>query len=233
MRSQGWMMKRLLLSMVVLPCSVWAGIPVVAVDVGHGLKAPGARSASGQTEFSFNQRQARQLSQVLAARGIGNVLIGERGEMEKLTDRTDKAAAQRLFVSVHHDSVQPQYLAESSRFHGYSVFVSRRNPYPQASLACARRIATALQQRGETPTLHHHEAIAGENRPLADAALGVYWFDDLVVLRTARQPAVLVEHGVIVNAQEEKRLADPAVERKLAEAVADGIQACLPALPLR
>ncbi|MTD33859.1 N-acetylmuramoyl-L-alanine amidase [Paludibacterium denitrificans] len=74
--------------------------------------------------------------------------------------------------------------------------------------------------------------LLSENRPLADAALGVYWFDDLVVLRTARQP-VLVEHGVIVNAQEEKRLADPAVERKLAEAVADGIQACLPALPLR
>ncbi len=226
-------MKRLLLAVLFPSLTACAAGPEVAVDVGHSLKASGARSASGQTEFSFNQRQARQLSQALTARGIGTVLIGELGEMDKLTDRTDKASAQRLFVSVHHDSVQPQYLAEAGRFHGYSVFVSRRNPYPEASLACARRIAAALQQRGESPTMHHHEAIAGENRPFADEALGVYWFDDLVVLRTARQPAVLVEYGVIVNAQEEKRLAEPAVERKLAEAVADGVQACLPALPQR
>ncbi|TDR82857.1 N-acetylmuramoyl-L-alanine amidase family protein [Paludibacterium purpuratum] len=200
----------------------------VAIDVGHSLAAPGAKSASGETEFSFNLRQAQWLQQALTHDGIGTRLIGAAGDMVRLTDRTAQASQAKLFVSVHHDSVQPQYLPEADRFHGYSVFVSRKNPYPDQSLACARHVAQALQAAGERPTLHHAEPIPGENRPLADAALGVYWFDDLVVLKTARQPALLVEHGVIVNAREEARLKRPEVEKKLARAVADGLRQCLP-----
>ncbi|MBV8049370.1 MAG: N-acetylmuramoyl-L-alanine amidase [Paludibacterium sp.] len=216
------------LALGLLANAAWADAPpAVAIDVGHSLAAPGARAASGATEFSFNQRQARLLQQALSADGVTSRLIGEAGDMTPLTDRTLLARQQRLFVSVHHDSVQPQYLPDASRFHGYSVFVSRKNPYPAQSLACAREVARALSAAGETPTLHHAEPIAGENRPLADASLGIYWFDDLVVLKTARQPALLVEHGVIVNPQEEARLMLPDVENKLARAVADGLRRCL------
>ena len=49
------------------------------------------------------------------------------------------------------------------------------------------------------PTLHHAEKIKGENRELIDRELGIYLFDDLVVLRTAQCPAVLFESGVIIN----------------------------------
>ncbi|WP_159877946.1 N-acetylmuramoyl-L-alanine amidase [Aquitalea denitrificans] len=203
-----------------------AGIQSVAVDIGHSLQASGARSASGQTEFSFNRRAGLLLAEQLRERGLEVSVIGVEGNITQLSERTRLAQGRQLLLSVHHDSVQPQYLGEAGRFHGYSLFVSRKNPFAELSLACARQIALSLQESGERPTLHHAEPIAGENRPLADAALGIYWFDDLVVLKTATQPAVLIEHGVIVNAAEEQRLARPAVTVMLARAIAAGAARC-------
>lgn len=214
-----------LAGLFVLPAQA-AAVQSVAVDIGHSLQAPGARSASGQTEFSFNRRAGLLLAEQLRERGLEVGVIGAEGNITQLTERSRLAQGRQLLLSVHHDSVQPQYLAEASRFHGYSLFVSRKNPFAESSLACARQIALSLQAGGERPTLHHAEPIAGENRPLADAALGIYWFDDLVVLKTASQPAVLIEHGVIVNAAEEARLAQPAVTASLARAIAAGAARC-------
>jgi N-acetylmuramoyl-L-alanine amidase len=120
-----------------------------------------------------------------------------------------------LFVSIHHDSAQDKYLEESEvdgqkqrftdEFFGYSVFVSRKNLRYEESLDLAKRIGLALGRHFPFAR-HHHEKIAGENRPYADEKAGVYAFDDLVVLKTAAMPSVLVECGVIVNPTEEKDL---------------------------
>jgi len=55
----------------------------------------------------------------------------------------------------------------------------------------------------------------------------VHRYDGLVVLHSARMPAVLVEAGVIVNPAEEARLAQPKTIRGLATAIARGAHACL------
>jgi N-acetylmuramoyl-L-alanine amidase len=55
----------------------------------------------------------------------------------------------------------------------------------------------------------------------------VHWFDNLVVLHSASQPAFLLEAGVIVNRDEELVLRDPATQRRIADAVAEGVTACL------
>ena len=57
---------------------------------------------------------------------------------------------------------------------------------------------------------------------------GVHYFDEAIVLRSAPMPAVLVEAGVIVNRREEAEMLDVAVRRRIAEAIAQGAQACLP-----
>ncbi|MCY0852549.1 N-acetylmuramoyl-L-alanine amidase family protein [Cupriavidus sp. D39] len=147
--------------------------------------------------------------------------------MTSLTARTTGATDAQLFLSIHHDSVQPRYLPVANQFAGYSLFVSRKNVDPKGSLACARAIADHLLALGRRPTPHHAEAIPGENRPVADAQRGIYWFDDLVVLRTAQQPAVLFEAGVIVNPNEEAMLANDQARRAIAGAVARGVEACL------
>jgi N-acetylmuramoyl-L-alanine amidase len=138
---------------------------------------------------------------------------------------------------VHHDSAQPHYLEEwthdgetrrfTDRFTGFSLFVSRRNPAAAASLACASGIGAALRAAGFAPSLYHAEPIPGESKPFADRANGVHYFDNLVVLHTATQPAVLLEAGVILNRAEELAMRDPATQRRIADAVAAGVTACL------
>lgn len=231
------------------PQSASAAAPVcrVAIDVGHSVQQPGATSARGVGEFHFNQRMARVLRAVINQRpGTLAFLINEGGDSIALTARTDAALAQHadLLLSVHHDSLQPRYLSSwthsgqrrpySDRFRGHSLFYSNLNPRADTSLAVAQRIGSHLRAAGFTPTLHHAEAIDGERRVLADPALGVYVFDELVVLKTATMPAVLLECGVILHRDEELLLADPAYQQRLAKAVADAVEeACRPGAGLR
>jgi N-acetylmuramoyl-L-alanine amidase len=210
--------------------------PLIALDVGHYLAQPDAVSARGRTEFEFNRALAQSIRSSLEAHGVRVLLIGAAGDMEVLAHRTVAARGASLFLSVHHDSVQPHYLEEwehegtvqrfSDRFAGFSLFVSRRNPQSAASLACASAIGSALRAAGFTPSLYHAEPIPGEGKPFADRLNGVHYYDDLAVLRTAAQPAVLLEAGVIVNRAEELTLRAPVTQRRIAHAVAAGVHAC-------
>ena len=66
----------------------------------------------------------------------------------------------------------------------------------------------------------------GVGRPWADEQNGVYYYDNLVVLKYTRLPAVLLEAGVIVNRDEERELASPTRRSLTADAVAAGLAAC-------
>jgi N-acetylmuramoyl-L-alanine amidase len=214
---------------------------VVAIDVGHTKASPGAISVTGRPEYEFNLRIAKKLEETLKAKSpsdpntIKPFLISSEKPMA-LPART-KIAANRnadLFVSIHHDSAQDQYLEErevngqeqrfTNEFSGYSIFVSRNNPRYDESLDIARRIGRAMQTYGFKFARHHHEHIAGEDRPYVDEAAGVYAFDDLVVLKTAAMPAVLVECGVIVNPKEEQALLTAERQAMITAAIAAGIR---------
>jgi len=217
--------------------------PLVAVDVGHYLAEPGAMSARGRPELEFNRDLATELARALEARDVRVKLIGADGDMGVLSRRTAAAREAALFVSVHHDSVQPHYLEEwehegvmrqySDRFAGFSLFVSRRNPDLQLSLACASSIGARLRTAGFAPSLYHAEPIPGESKPFADRENGVHYYQNLVVLHSASQPAVLLEAGVIVNRAEELVLRESATQRLIAAAVAEGVRRCLGVVPVR
>lgn len=216
----------------------YTAAPVVAIDVGHTIAAPGATSARGISEFRFNADLAQVLRDALVFRRGRVVMIGDKGDMSDLQRRTAVAAASAatFFLSVHHDSVQPQYLASwdwrgsavrySDRFSGFSLFVSRKNPALDASLRCASAIGAALRRAGLQPSSHHAENISGENKEWADERNGVYYYDNLAVLRSAVMPAVLLEAGIIVNRGEEERLQQPAMRSTIANAVAEGLAEC-------
>jgi N-acetylmuramoyl-L-alanine amidase len=82
------------------------------------------------------------------------------------------------------------------------------------------------------PTPHHAEPIPGENRPFADKTNGVHYFDNLVVLKTAAQPALLLEAGVIVHRAEELVLQQPARREAMATVIAAALDECLRRRPL-
>jgi N-acetylmuramoyl-L-alanine amidase len=60
--------------------------------------------------------------------------------------------------------------------------------------------------------------------PIVDKEKGIYAFDDLVVLKTATMPAVLLECGVIVNRTDEENLNNPAYRKRLVEAICRAVQ---------
>ena len=212
---------------------------VVGVDVGHSSIRPGAVSARGRSEFDFNRDLARAIEAALERRGLEGRLINELGDIGELPARAAAAAGVDLLLSVHHDSAQPHYMESwevdgkrqhySDRFSGFSLFVSRDNPHLPKSLACASAVGAALRSAGRAPSLYHAEPIPGEDRPFADAGNGVHYFDNLVVLRTATTPAVLLEAGVIVNRSEELLLARAEHREATAAAIADGVVRCLAA----
>ena len=209
----------------------------IAIDVGHYLEKPGVISARGVTEFQYNLQLAREIETALKHAGHRTLLIGDDGLSENLAKRAPRASAMDLFISIHHDSVQPRFLAVwehegetlnySDKFAGFSLFVSRLNGHTDASLRCASAIGAALQGAGFTASRYHADPILGENRPFADEANGVHYFDNLAVLKTADIPALLFEAGVIVNRDEELRMRDPAVRNRISQSIVKAVGNCL------
>ena len=208
-----------------IACTV--GAKEVAVEVGHFAAEPGVISAGGKPEFEFNLALASDVKRELEKFRIDVRMIGERGDYAVLHHRTRDARGADLFVSIHHDSVQARLLPQADRFAGFSLFISRQNPKLEKSLACASAIGAKLKGAGFTPSRYHADPVLGESRPFADEENGVHYFDNLAVARTATMPSVLVEAGVIVNREEERRMRDPEMRRRIAEAVAAGARECL------
>ena len=240
-----------LLAAVLLIVGTWPGFAeefneIVASDIGHTPQRPGAISARGVPEYSFNREMATVLLHEMTRSGFpAAMLINEAGDEIDLAARVRIATENgaRILISIHHDSVQPHYLTtwkvdgaaqrKCAEFSGFSVFFSEYNGAADESRRLAQLIGGKLVAAGLTPTLHHAEDIDGERRDLVDPELGVYRFDELAVLRLSAFPAVLLECGIIVNPAEEEKLTDPSYQRKIAGAVVTAVKRFLrkPGLP--
>lgn len=211
----------------------------VVVDVGHTADVPGALSARGASEYSFNLQLADAMKQALVEAGFDKTvrLITATAPWAGLVERAKRANDMHadLFIAVHHDSV-PDYLLEtwqyegqenhfSDRFAGYALFVSNDNTDRAGSLAFGRFLGQELQTRSLHYTPHYTLPLMGHRRrELLDASAGVYRYDQLIVLRDTRMPAVLLEAGSIVNWQEELQLATPERRALVAGAVAAAVE---------
>jgi N-acetylmuramoyl-L-alanine amidase len=209
-----------------------AAAPQVAVDVGHTLADPGAVSARGRTEYAFNRELAGDLADALAGRGLRVRPVNFDGTAGSLAERPARAAGSDFLVSIHHDSIGAEYLeywdwdgieaSYTTLKRGFGIFVSRRNPDLPTSLRCASAVGERMRRAGFEPTPWH----ARKHAP-ADAENGVWFFDNLVVLHKATFPAALFEAGVIKHREEELELLETERRKRMAEALAAGLAACL------
>ena len=208
--------------------------PLVAVDIGHTLDAPGAISARGRSELAFNHDLALKVVDALQALGLRTVLVNVDGRIESLQARPASVPEADFFLSIHHDSTNASELSEwewmgspqtfSDRWAGHSMFVSTRNPDLATSLLCGRTIGARMQRAGFVPTDKN-----ARRRAYLDAEHAVHAFDNLIVLYRAAQPAMLFEAGVIKHRDEELLLRDPARQTRMAQEIATGLKACLTA----
>ena len=211
----------------------------VVLDVGHTAESEGAISARNVAEFVFNLRLAQRIEEKLKADGFPEtkLLVTEGKGRPSLVKRVVAANELHadLFLSIHHDSVPNSLLQDwefegkkshfSDRFSGYSVFVSRNNPDFKTSLAFAELIGKEMKAQGLQYAQQYTQAIMGRyQHPLLNKETGVYSYDQLVVLRSSRMPAVLLEAGSIINREEELKMDLPERRDIISDAVATAVK---------
>jgi N-acetylmuramoyl-L-alanine amidase len=216
---------------------------VIAIDPGHGGQDPGAIGPSGRYEkhvvLAISKELARQIN---ATPGMRAYLIRDTDVYVERPQRAGKARAAKadMFVSIHADA------AENRSAWGSSVYVlSTRGASSQHARWLANKenasdlVGGVRLTKDTLSNVLLDLAQSGHMKASQDAAgyvldglkqLGKTHkpqieFANFEVLRNSDMPAMLVETGFISNAEEEKRLFDPAHQRKVATAVLNGIQA--------
>jgi N-acetylmuramoyl-L-alanine amidase len=211
----------------------------VVLDVGHTVDVPGAMSARDVPEYAFNLQLSQDIDKALVDAGFDKtvVLITAKAPPYVLVERASRANAMQadLFIAIHHDSV-PDNLLQSwdyegqqnnynDDYPGYALFVSYDNADRKGSMEFGHLLGKALQANGLKYTPHYTQALMGHyRRELVDADSGVYRFDQLVVLKMTRMPAVLLEAGSIINRQEELELGTPERRTKTSAAIVSAVE---------
>jgi len=198
----------------------------ILIDPGHSPGLPGTIGCSGKPEYLYNAALTAKIATHLKILGFKVSTTKAPDSEISLPKRAFNSRGKDLFLSIHHDSVQPQFITRKSdggycspKAKGFSIFISRTNRYFRESLNYAKKLGAALVKKGLCPTHHHAEKITGENRHLHDPALGIYFFDNLAVLKNAESPAILLESAVIVNPEDETRAASDEYQRAIVESV--------------
>lgn len=198
----------------------------ITIDTGHTSKQAGAISATGINEYYYNLNMTNSISNLLAMNGTKINRVPTNLPNITLNQRVQMYPQSKLFVSIHHDSIPGVLQPHKDKIAGFSVFVSAKNPQFSKSLNCARHVANSLKSIGEYPSTFHSLDIPGERKKLLDMN-GVYQYDNLVVLKNAPSPAILVEIGVISNPYEANRLNHPQTIDRIAKAIAYSISTCI------
>jgi N-acetylmuramoyl-L-alanine amidase len=206
----------------------------IILDVGHTKESYGAMSARYVPEFEFNLNLGRKIEERLKADGFAETyLMVTEGKARPSLMRRVAVANKRgadLFLSIHHDSV-PGIYNESWEFEGkkrpfndlfagYSVFVSQQNAQYRESLRFAKLVGNAMASQDLQFARQYDQWFMGKyQRELLDHDAGVYRYDQLIVLKMTRMPAVLLESGSIINRDEEVVMASQAHKDKVSTAV--------------
>ena len=209
----------------------------IVLDPGHNPDQGGALGVRGIYEVVYNDTLVSRLAQALRAQGYEVYITRAPTQKISLDERARFANDLHadLFLAIHHDSAQPKYLEHiqtdgreawrtNQPIAGYSVFVSLLNPKAEKSKAFGTLLATELHAIGRPPALHHAEAIPGENRELLDRKLGLYRFDNLVVLKKTAMPAALLEVGVITDPVDEAYVSDDKNQTKITDAIVHAVR---------
>jgi N-acetylmuramoyl-L-alanine amidase len=211
----------------------------IVLDVGHTAESEGAISARNVAEYVFNLRLAQRIEEKLKADGFAatRLLVTEGRARPSLFRRVAAASNLQadLLLSIHHDSVPDSFLENwefegkkrhfSDRFSGYSVFVSRNNPDFKTSLVFAELVGKEMKANGLEYARQYSQPIMGRyQHPLLNKETGVYSYDKLIVLKSTRMPAVLLEAGSIINRDEELKMDSPERRDIVSNAVAAAVK---------
>ena len=167
----------------------------VIIDPGHGGTDGGAVGPSGLREADVALAIGRLVRDSLVGQGIPAVMTRTDDASVPLEDRPDLAQRNGgvVFVSIHANASRSAGAAGTETYY--------KTPESQA---LARVVQSEVAQ-----------ALGEPDRGVRTA--------DFYVLANAPMPSVLVETAFITNPSEEAMLRDPAVQRRIADAIARAI----------
>lgn len=218
---------------------------VVAIDAGHGGEDPGAMGSVHRTREKVVTLQiARQLKQLIDRQpGMRAVLTRNGDYYVGLRERMKIARRKKadLFVSIHADAFRDK------RVRGSSVYVlSRRGASSEAARWLAARenaadlvggvslddkddvLASVLldlsQSAAQEASLAAAQKIYQNLKHLGKVHARRIQRAGFMVLKSPDIPSMLIETGFISNPSEERNLRNPAYQKKLAEAISQGVR---------
>ena len=233
------------------PKSQDLGRLLVVLDPGHGGEDEGARGQRGLLEKDVTLDLARDLARELTEAGMEARLTRDTDVHLPLWDRARIANTEGadLFISIHLNAA-PSRQARGSEVYFLSMGAVDRLTEQLAAVENAGGkaagsepdadsvVAVILSDLSQKAFLQDSERLAVAIQAQLNHLGGIRQRGvkqaPFVVLRGAAMPAVLVETAFISNPKEEARLKDPAFRRRVAQAIARGVQRYLasgPGLP--
>lgn len=218
---------------------------LVVIDPGHGGDKDGAIGPNRMKEKDAALAIARELRAELESRGHRAILTRDDDRSLGLRERIRLANELRaeLFISVHLNSLPLG--ADRERVSGVETY------FLSAEASDSRAAALAREENSDDEEGSAEVAGGALDAILADLARTeahaassrlAFWLHTrllhgvpakdrgvrqapFTVLHGAEMPAVLVEVGYISHPEEARRLADPDEQRRIASALADGVDA--------
>jgi N-acetylmuramoyl-L-alanine amidase len=215
---------------------------VIVLDPGHGGVDPGATGVSGIHEKNITLAAARDIrNELLRLGGYRVILTRDGDEFVRLRDRVAFArdAGADLFVSIHADTMP------NRRVRGASVYTLSETASDAEAAALAvqenkadliagvdltretSEVANILIDLAQRETMNRSAQFAAllvdELRRETRLLRNTHRFAGFAVLKAPDVPSVLVELGFLSNRRDEKMLRTKTYRRKLAAAIAQGI----------
>ncbi|MDR0966358.1 MAG: N-acetylmuramoyl-L-alanine amidase [Myxococcales bacterium] len=223
-----------------IPLSVQAGLKVkrIIIDAGHGGHDTGAIGKAGTREKDVVLSIALKLQAKLEEAGYDALLTRSDDTFVPLEERARFANRNKgdLFISIHCNA-NPDRRLRGVETYTLNVASDRyamrlaafENQASERAVSDLQLVLADLAKKANTgestqfaraihPTVV--SALKEGKRPVPDLGIKQALF---YVLLGVQMPSVLVEAGFLSNAQEEKLLAKPATQQKLANSMARGI----------
>lgn len=195
----------------------------IVVDPGHNyggdLGAEATIKGITYKEVDLNMQIASKLKAELEKRGYNVVMTrydNEKPVVDVVQDLKDRVAIgnkanANFFISIHHNSVNnmPDVKGIETYYSSAEQGDDFKGGAVSNKLEVSKKLAAAI-------TDNVTKNFNLNNRGVKDSQL---------FIRSTNMPSVVFEAGFITNEEEAKRCADPAIQQKLAETIADTIKA--------
>jgi len=185
---------------------------VIAIDAGHGGKDTGAIGYNGTYEKDVVYAIARRLESLVRAEpGMRAVMVRKGDVFIALRQRAEiaRGAGADLFISVHADA----HTDDEARGSAVYTLSPRRveiEAFDENILRAGYRAAgKILGEMRKKQTLHYRHVQKAR----------------FAVLKSPDVPSMLIETGFVSNPEEERNLASPPYQAKVARSIFNGIRA--------